>query len=1487
MKVLLEDKNQTVEVPDGLSPQKMEEELRKFYTPEELFGSTTFGEREAYRLKKGRATVDEGKMFYDHMVGIDKSPIENVFERSRKLNEEFTPDNEAKYQAHNWPEKFAGATTELAPYMFDSGVQGAAYGEAFGAAAATVAAGVGMAGPQALFPEEVVTVPAAWAGGRAVGQAYGSWMNASKVEGGGVYKSLLEDGIDPQTARAWAIPAGYLIGAIELLQIEKLIPNFGREGIKQGVKKMIAKGVEKGFIKAAGRFTKSMAETTALETTEEVTQEAIGIAAEVGAGLMEEEGYTGPSLDEAKTRIMDTIKQSLLGFPLLGLPRSIHSTVQLHSKEKFTNIVKTKLAEESLKLDLIDHVSDAAKFDKFEDFHAAISNEIDDAYAQRFGFDNRQLFEEALWNESRDVRSEDKTIAEVVNAPQETADFSQEKKLTGQQEGMKQRALQVAKENGVKITKDGNLVLYHGTKSADAIRQSGVIKSGYLAANKKTAKEFSEGGEVLRVEVPPYAVFDSGAEGDVYFSLNEPIPLKEKISIRDRFTPDVSGITPIQKEIDKIAEREERMASAYAQLEPLNEIYDSLKRSIKKFKGGFLAEELKGIPAIFITTIGGKDAKGNVDEVIERIGNDFGITIKDASDLREFLRHLQKQRQDLQDEIKSNRAQNVTIRDTTLLNKKIKAAEQGIREGRIKTKAEVKAVQQEMIDVIGDLKIDKEAKGDFLKIVTKTITQADLERNLPKLIDRLLKVKEESTKKGLVRDIKRQVQRISAGKSIAVDYVQKIQDFIDQYELKGHTEATIKKLQATKNYIAAQKAAGKNVDMPGYVMEALDILSRTPLDKMSSVDLQDVLAKVKNLADLGKTKLRSRRAVEKMMKARDLAALKADSKAVESRKLKEGNAITGKLTAFERFTNSVKKVLNTAQLKDLVLTPMDAVFDALDGTKNYTGANYRIFKRRIDLAHAAYLDARDSALNRGDKKANDLKLDEDSMERIGLYAAKMQEGGTEKLLSMFTQEQIDAVKLTPNEMKFYEFMRGELDRIRPQIEKVMREVYNMPLGEVKNYFPFLTDFEAMSDKEVRDRFGDKVLTVGQTLKKNVEMGFTKERTGGKNKIRINAAEVFGKHMDNALYLINVGKHTKYLGEIANTEEYGKAVGDVGQEAVREWIDLVARKGQMQGERVRLLDMLRNYTGAVQLGFKISSALVQFTSLMDGASLIGPQVFNGFSKIVTSGDWRKFVMENMGEVRDRIGDDPAFAGFTKKSWNGLNNLAYMPLKTTDKLAASGVALGAYIKYCDENGINLDVNNPDADGIEYAIKMMRRTQSSSHFKDLPLAVTRGKLTGNLSLDKILLQFQSFMLNRWSLIRHDLWRAGIQGSNKKQAIGIATWLIAANFAELGIRGWTREAFANIFGEGLPDDDDEDEKNFFQNLGQILQNIPFVGSLYYSMLYGDVPVPSISMLKKIFSKLSAAVKAGDNSPETKWMKAVLTMIPGGQQFEKFIKNE
>jgi len=206
------------------------------------------------------------------------------------------------------------------------------------------------------------------------------------------------------------------------------------------------------------------------------------------------------------------------------------------------------------------------------------------------------------------------------------------------------------------------------------------------------------------------------------------------------------------------------------------------------------------------------------------------------------------------------------------------------------------------------------------------------------------------------------------------------------------------------------------------------------------------------------------------------------------------------------------------------------------------------------------------------------------------------------------------------------------------------------------------------------------------------------------------------------------------------------------------------------------------------------------------------------------------------------------------------------------AASAVAIGAYRKNLAERGITLDLLTPDPEALEFAQLMVRRTQSSSFFKDAPPIISQGKLTGNVSIDKLIMQFQSFMLTRWSVIEHDMIRAGLAGGRTKQAANIFLWLAMAGVSESFIRHWSKEMIAAMTGAEPPEDDELSEIA----IKQAISNVPFVSSMVNSAQYGSVPVPAVSMVSDIFESLSYAEKSKSAAKKAKHYTNAAIMSAG-----------
>ena len=750
---------------------------------------------------------------------------------------------------------------------------------------------------------------------------------------------------------------------------------------------------------------------------------------------------------------------------------------------------------------------------------------------------------------------------------------------------------------------------------------------------------------------------------------------------------------------------------------------------------------------------------------------------------------------------------------------------QAFRTAITAARKDVKSVQNAIIKALDDAKLRPEDKAKFIKKIKNTQTVKQLKKEAPKIEEKIIDLLEVDLKRSLRKKIKKAISRAKKANNLAVDVVEQIRALDDRLRGTGVLGSGMKD---------------------------------TPIS-----DFQEAFIEAKILLADAKVKLSVMNAMKEARFTQRLEDLANGTTALSNTDLKDHD-LGGKLSVVDKLKNIYIEGMNRAQRLNINKNSMDVIMDIMDGYSDYTGANSTIFKRKMDISYNNYLQLREKTSRDVKNLSDELNLTAQNYDRIGAFAALQQEGGDQKLLnSGVTKEEINALKLSDAEMQMYELMRDKLDALRPAIKEVMRVVYNKDLSNVKNYFPFMTDFKAMKDFEIQEMFGDDVLEISApdngSTKKGVQKGFTKERTGGKQKIRIDAMGVFLNHVDNASYLINLGQDVSELGRLANSEEYREIAGDLGQQIMSDWISLIAKKGRV-GNEVSSLDALRVNTGAAVLGFKLSSALIQPTALLDGAGFIGGSYVTRGINNITNKDWRQFIFSNMPEIRERVGDDPNYidmggTGLLAKQ----RQAGFWALQRLDLLAASAVASGAYVKSVEERGGVVDFNNPDPLAIQEAQLAVRRSQSSGFAKDAAPIISQGKLTGNVSVDKIILQFQSFMFNRWSMIQHDLFNAGLRQGKTIQAANIAAWLMLANMSEMTIRHYTKELVAAITGGDIPDDDDMSEKA----AKQLISNVPFVSSFISSAEYGSVPVPSISMFESVAESLSYAQKS--KSPEKK----------------------
>lgn len=805
------------------------------------------------------------------------------------------------------------------------------------------------------------------------------------------------------------------------------------------------------------------------------------------------------------------------------------------------------------------------------------------------------------------------------------------------------------------------------------------------------------------------------------------------------------------------------------------------------------------------------------------------------------------------------------------------------------------AIKRKITDYI-NAGIPLKERGRFISMVRDAKTP----RNLAKAVIRIDEVRSQIYKKELIGDIKKLTERSLESPSVAVEFKQKIRELLSGVELVKHRPETLDRLGAIEQYLMHAKDQGKNVEMPESILEQIKILARQPIDKLAEGKLEQIREGLRALDQFGRTAQAVRKSIYGLQQDRLRTQLREGSHPIE--KHPEFQRRPGEVVGLRaKINNRIAAALDVFQHMNMAILPIDVFMDKLDGNKGFTGPNYRLIKNVLDRDYWSYLDQKDGWINPIRDLVTSLKLNEQNFERIGIHAIRAQEGGPEYLqIRGLNKEEVDAVKLSKDELALYSAMRQTLEKPFHEVVDTLKNIYNREIKRVNNYFPYKTDFEAMHDVDVLKRLGDASEGLGRYAK-TVEQGFTKSRVpGGKQAIKLNAMDIFEQHMDDVAYFINMQRDLKMIYEVVADPEHAKFVGDKGQRELVQWLDLMAKKGGADGaKRIALLDMLRRNLGTATLGFKISTALVHATKAIDGAAMIGGRnLMQGMANSLYSKEWQDFIIKNMPELRVRAADDPAFNEVNPGALEKAQRLSFAWLRRLDFVSARAVAAGAYRLNLERRGLPVDLVKPDREALDYAQLAVRRTQTSGLFKDLSLALSRGGMTGNRSLDKALFQFKNPYLNRWSFFQHDIRRLGWQQGNRVEAVESAMYMAMTTLAHMGVkRGTNAVLLALLGGAGIAAEKMLEKENDPLAEGfakEILTNVPFMGDFISSAIYHSNIIPSWQPIDDL-KEGTKAIVLGAEHKKTKQeihgigqaLTALASMIgvPGVYQFKQIAR--
>jgi hypothetical protein len=270
----------------------------------------------------------------------------------------------------------------------------------------------------------------------------------------------------------------------------------------------------------------------------------------------------------------------------------------------------------------------------------------------------------------------------------------------------------------------------------------------------------------------------------------------------------------------------------------------------------------------------------------------------------------------------------------------------------------------------------------------------------------------------------------------------------------------------------------------------------------------------------------------------------------------------------------------------------------------------------------------------------------------------------------------------------------------------------------------------------------------------------------------------------------------------------------------------------------------------------------------GKTWINPKLFSDLAHgRLTSGDYYKQLQAANPKIQLRADSGSGDVSTQElvdrvdkiSGGSKLLKLSMIPLQWGDVITASGVTT-AFEKILLEEGLSVEEAKKEA-GI-----LMELTASSSDVSYRPHWLAQGEMA------KTLLTFQSFALNRWGLVAHDLVMGTIKGDAKKKLNATMGIMMIAGAAMLEDQ-FRRLIYNTMHKKDLPDD----ERNLLVRLFlQLAQTMPVVGAIFDR---GHISLPPLA---RVFDDMFAPVK--DPTEFKNWFKfgknaATLGGVPGTSQ--------
>lgn len=731
----------------------------------------------------------------------------------------------------------------------------------------------------------------------------------------------------------------------------------------------------------------------------------------------------------------------------------------------------------------------------------------------------------------------------------------------------------------------------------------------------------------------------------------------------------------------------------------------------------------------------------------------------------------------------------LTVREKTLLKTRIRAIAKGAKMGWKDARATLNLAFRTKLDALKDIRaaLVQEIKTlnpeDQAKMINRlnSITSKDQAVKIERAYIAIRDLKNEADRQDLIRTVKKIAavvkRKLSTGTGVNYAYIKMMADLLEAYNVNAPTKDTIKKLTELKTYLESlgsrevEKTDGTIETVynhpAGMYIPKLALLEKKNIADLSKEELQDLNESLVELWNIGK-------AVYKDDKAKIEERARINSALLRS-SVENLDAKTGDDKA-----RDVKDKL-TSRWLDFMHT--FRAFNRIDGYQNYNGVAVA-WQRRIHGDTTRAEDRHNKMMKETFKEiqsivGKDGRITDEEIEAVAFYLYADQESYDEDgqlIANPQAQSVIDANGWTEPPARteridaIVRLLRDKMDSVYDELSQTFIQVENKAFPRLKNYFPYFYDragnitFEPSASQVKALRKGAKK-DFSYSRKKNV-----------KKKVRTDVLSIFSNSMYERYYYIEVQPTLKEMKEMLNykeitEDENGKQTvstfedhaGHVVAKYFADFIDIIANRGKKSGfNNSRILDALRQNVSYAVMGYNLVSAMMQGLAIADAVVWTG--IYRGnksaakmmarFSFNFLNPRFASKVKSQSAVLRNRQGGEFAFADLSPKQTSGnlvgnsfTNSLIFLRKHAYDMIKAPDIQTAAIVQesiYRDLRSENPEMNEEEAR--REAEFIMNIVSGSADVADRPLAL------GKSQFNRLLLTFQTFILNRFGMVGED---------------------------------------------------------------------------------------------------------------------------------------